>query len=46
MEFSSKGDRLVAKVARHALQLDSVQEPNQLTAVAMKLTAESFADKG
>ena len=46
VESWSKGNWLVAKVARHALQLDSVQGPNQLTVVAMKLTAENFADRG
>ena len=46
MESWSKGDRLVAKVARHTLQLDSIQGPNQLIVVAMKFTAETFADRG
>ena len=46
MESWSKGDRLVEKVARHTLQLDSMQGPNQLTVVAMKLTTETFYDRG
>ena len=46
IESWSKGNRLVAKVARSALQLDSVQGSNQLTVVAMKLTVETFADRG
>ena len=46
VESWSKGNLLVAKVARRALQLDSVQRPTQLIVVAMKLTAEIFADKG
>ena len=33
-------------MARHTLQLDSVQGPNQLTVVAIKLTAKTFADRG
>ena len=45
VESWSKGNRLVAKVVRHVLQLDCVQGPNQLTVVAMKLTAESFGDR-
>ena len=46
VESWSKGNWLVAKVARHTLQLDSVQGPNQLTVVAIKLTAEIFVDRG
>ena len=46
VESWSKGNRLVAKVAGRALQLDSVWGPNQLTVVAMKLTAETFGDRG
>ena len=45
MESWSKGNRLVAKAARCALQLDSVQGLNQLTVVAIKLTAETFANR-
>ena len=45
VESWSMGNLLMSKVARRALQLDSVQGPNQLTVVAMKLTAESFADR-
>ena len=45
VESWSKGNRLVAKVARHALQLDSAQGPNQLNVVAMKLTGETFANR-
>ena len=36
----------MVKVARHTLQLDSVQGPNQLNVVVVKLTAETFADRG
>ena len=46
VESWSKGNRLVAEVAGQALQLDSVQGPNQLTVVALKLNAENFADRG
>ena len=45
VEFWSKGNWLVAKVARHDLKLDSVQGPNQQTVVDMKLAAENFADR-
>ena len=45
-ESQSKGSRLVAKVARYTLQLDSAQGPNQVTMVAMKLTAEIFDNRG
>ena len=41
-----KGNCLVAKVARYTLQLDSVQGPNQLNVVAVKLTAETFSNRG
>ena len=36
---------MVVRVARYALQLDSVQRPDQLTVVTMKFTAEAFADR-
>ena len=46
IESCSKGNQLVAKVVRRALQLDSVQGPNQLTVLAIKLTLETFAKRG
>ena len=45
VESWANSDRLVAKVAKRALQLDSVSGPNQLTVVTMKLTADTFADR-
>ena len=45
VESWSKGNWLAAKIARHTLQLDSIQGPNQLTVVTMELTAEIFADR-
>ena len=44
VESWSKGNRLVAKVTRSALHLDSVQGPNQLTVVAIKINAKTIAD--
>ena len=35
--------RLVAKVARKALQLDNMSEPSQFTVATMKLTAGTFS---
>ena len=46
VESWSKGNWLVPKVARYALKLDFVKGPNQLTVMAMKLTAETFDDRG
>ena len=45
VESWANSDRLVAKVAKRALQLNSVSGPNQLTVVTMKLTADMFADR-
>ena len=42
LSLGQTSDRLVAKVAKRALQLDSVSEPNQLTVVIMKLTDDTF----
>ena len=46
VESLANSDRLVAKLARRALKLDSVNGPNQLIVVAMKIAAHIFADRG
>ena len=45
VESCANSDRLVEKVAKRALQLDSVSRLNQLTVMIMKLTADMFSDR-